>query len=237
MKKIMLGISIIFVLLLTGCRSSQQEATDVLRENLEKDCKIYTTLESNSFGGGEFESHGIAEVGVCDGKIVTASATSVDNSLFSKEYEYQKSEFSFPTDTKVDNIFGDHLFAFYEGYEEEEDSIIMSLDLVVSENDLASLLTTIEEEFVPLIREEEKLSYVSIDIYTTTYSDIRRDDVIVGYLIFNSSRFDDNRSHYTYMNRLDKIAGSINNEIETIENLITDFNKSLIEFRIENNLL
>ena len=237
MKKIILSVSIILVLMITGCQSNKQKAMEVLKENLERDCSVYTSLDYNNFGGGEFESHGVVEVGICDGRIITASATSVDNSLFSKDYEYQKRVFSFPTDTKLNDMFGDNLFYFYEGYDEEDGSTIISLDLVVNENDLSLLLTTIEEEFISFIREEENVSYVSIGIYTTTYTDVKRDDVTVGYLVLSDQKFYEIRSQYSYMNRLEEITGMINPETETIENLITDFNKSLTDFKIDNNLL
>lgn len=237
MKKIVFVISILLILLITpGCLNNNQNAAFVLKENLEKDCDNYTSIDYNTFGGGEFQDHGRAEVGICDGKIITAYAVSVESSLFCNEYEYKKMEFEFPLSTKFDFIFGDNLFFVSDKYDESVKKNSISLDLVVNENDLATIVTKIEEEFLPFI-EKEDLGSIGIYIYTTTYSNVRDDDVILGYSVFNNPYLYEIRSKYNYMNTAGTIIARIDNKEETTKDLIDDFNGSLFKFKMRNHLL
>ena len=232
-------LTIVMVLLLTGCSTAEELAIETLDKNINKDCKKFETLVSEDFGGGENDPFGVTQIGYCDGKIIKVKSEMINQ--IPRKFDYSKYVFEYPDDISLKNIFGDTLFKVLK-YEDTDDGNFykgLQLDLVVNESKLNATLTIIENNFIPLISNSINENNITIYIYTTLSDNVNSDDVIVSYLIEEDQNF---RYYENEKYNLVKYIGSISaHGYDTIyntyqQNIIEQLNGSIEDFRKENNL-
>ena len=159
MKKVFL--SLVVVLLLTGCSSSY-----TIKRNVKKECKKYETVLATEYGGGEGETSGMVEYGICDNHFIQSTASK--RSVLNIKYNYLKHDYN---DAYYDLFKGSltNILVMTDKYTTKDKDIeygILHVDYVIEKSDMSDVINILEQSVLPSIGTTIKEDNIYINIYT-----------------------------------------------------------------------
>jgi|GEM_PF-3969216 len=232
-RKVILSIALISLIgLISGCTNS---AKSTLKNNIDKNCDVYTSDLNAKFGGGEAEKNGIVDVGICDGKYTKHT---VSNQKLFEKYTYEKEEYQFNDEAIINNIFTNSLY--YTVYKEEENKYWV--DIILS-GEVCGPFDSYKEDVIELIEELQKKyntkkeidseygNFIIFHMYLTPERNFQEDPYYKATLVYDIKRLDLFRVYNDKVKLSESFVLNIkmDDQIERIIEKFEEANKSMVK--------
>ena len=183
MKKVLL--SLIVMLLLTGC-----SANYTIKSNVKKECKKYETVLATEFGGGEGESSGTVEYGLCDNHFIQSEASK--KGTFSLKYNYSKHDYN---DAYYDLFKGNSasILVMTKKYTTKDDKNeygVLYVDYVIGKSDIKDVLDILEQTVLPAVGTTIKEDNIYINLYTKNKT-MEQLESLKSYIVMTDKRWNE----------------------------------------------